>query len=455
MAGNYASVGKGYTISYSIEVSDKYSKQFENFSKSMQDVEKTAERVSKTVENKFSFKNIGSRISDFGKNLSLYVSAPLSAFAGLSLKAAADVEYLGSSLENFTGSSEKAAKILNELDALSHKSIFNINEYGEAAKLLLSVGTNIDDVSKKVKGLADVSAKFNIPLNSLAQQVATSKEFGFSLRQAKMLAMHGVPVFKELSKYIQKMTGNKYSTEQIKKFLNEGRISGKALEGVLKQMSSEGGLAFNAMDKQTQNLTGSFLHLKNSTHNFMITFGDVVDKTLNVRENVLKLSKAIQFGTKAFSDWTKNHPIAAKNIAFLGAALVTIPPVLASLAIGIKALNFLMLTNPIVLGITAIATAIGLVVTNWKELKEGFNSFQNAQVVGGLVGKAFGKKDTETYNPIFGPVGVEKSTMNSVNSSAEVKINLNDPGKMVRSVETKADNLNGFNLGVNHAAMAY
>lgn len=456
----------GYSINYTIAVSDKYSQPLGNFSKSLEGVEKKAEEVSKKVEKHFSFKDLGTKLTSIGKNLSLYVSAPLTGLAVGAIKAAADFEVLQSSLTNFTGSTEKSRALLETLDTQFASSVFSLSQYAEASKLLLTAGTRVEDVAAKVKGLADIGAKFQIPVEALAQQVVMAKEFGFSLRQARFLASQGVPVFQELGKYVTKITGKKFSDKQLKEFLSQGRISGKAFEGVLAQMSAKGGIAFGGMDQQTNNLTGALIGLKNESHTALRKLGENINSTFGLTEKVKAFTHWIKMATEFVFDFSKANPEWARTIMIVGAALITIPPAIAAIGLAWKVLNALMIATPIGLIFAGIATGIALAIVHWDTLKAAFGTgitwmisqwnFLKDSIsavidwitakwdkIAGFVGGVFGNKSI-----------VEQQTINS-KSSASVNVNLSDPGNMVKSVTSHNDGLSNFNLGVNTSAMAY
>lgn len=456
MAGN--SPG-GYTINYTIAVSDKYTQPLGNFSKSLEGVEKKAEEVSKKIDKHFSFKNLGDKFTSIGSKLSLGITAPLSILALGAIKAAGDFEFLQSSLTNFTGSAELSSKVIHQLDNLFDRSVFSLSQYVEASKKLVGAGTRVEDVAKKVKGLADVGAKFGIPVETLAEAVVKSKQMGFSLRHVQLLAGQGIPVFKELGKYVKNVTGQKFSEAQLKKFVSQGRVSGKAFEGILEQMAAKGGIAFEGMKTATDNYNGALLGLKEESHKFLIDFGTSLRESLGLTDKLKFVTDKIKELRASFSIWSKENPETTKNIFILGGALMTIGPILASIGIGFKILNLLMLTNPLVLTITAISAAIAVLIANWDKLKEGFLSFKTAPVVGGLVGKLFGKGEgvsegvIKEYTPIVkrqNEVSAKNATINGT-----IGINVNDPGKVIKSVSSHTDGLAGFNLGVNTSAMAY
>jgi hypothetical protein len=461
-----------YNISYNIKVQDQYSQPLDNFNKGLKAVDETAKKVSRTVNDKLSssFKGLGKGFERAGKFLAMRVSAPLTAFALGSLKAAADVEYLHTSLKAFTGSGEVANKVLKQLKDTSNNSIFSLGEIGGAARLLLGVGYSADEVNTKIKQLSDVAATFNIPLEFMADQLEMVKQQkAFGLHQAMALAKQGVPVFKELAGYVQRITGRKYNDKQIKTFLQEGRISAKAFEGVLEQLTSKGGVAFKGMENNTNNLHGAFLRLKNSAGGFLEGFGEELAKTTDAAKNLDKMAVGIEKVTVRFREWASANPTMVKNLTVLGGVLVGLPPILIAVGWAFKALAMALAANPIIAIITGIVMSVTYLLSKQQEISAFIDKYKNNVSMPeydrqlreqmGMKNYSFSNYMNKKHgllkdevNPLIkndSTVGIRQGGMSTV-SSAEVNINLNDPGKFVKSVDSRTSGFSGFNFGVNN-----
>ena len=443
-----------FTTSYTIEVLDKFSQELAKFSKAMEKVEKKAADVGEKIEKGLDLDKMSKNITSFGKKMTKFVTLPIVGLMGASLKFSAELEDVHTSLTIFTGSAEIASKTLSKLEDISAKSIFNLKEYSEAGRLLLVAGYNADQMVAKTSQLADMASVFNIPLETMATLFSFSKQNNvFSSKEMANLMRQGVPVLKELGIYIEKVTGKKYSADQIKKFVSEGRVSFKAFEGIVTQMTSKGGVAFKGMEKKTDTLSGAFIKLKNDSEKVLSTIGTEINRSLGATKKINLFSEGLLKFNDGFVKFAAQNPNTVKNIAILVTALATVGPVITGIGWAIKALTVAMMANPLIVAATLIVTAIGLLYANKDKIASlvdskmpASNQLADERNKMGLSHTNFFSKRLEKGRS--DSLASQQKTMNE--SSATVNINLSDPGKMVKSAAVKNLGLSGLNFGTNN-----
>lgn len=452
MAGN-SSTG-GMVVSYTVEVNDKFSSSLNKFSKKMESVEKKVEKTASSIQSRLDFRKVADNMGALGKRLSIAVTAPIVGFGLASLKAASDVEMFSSSLNIFTGSAKQSAEILDKVMTLSDSSIYKLTEFQNASKTLLGSGTNPNNLVDQLSRLQDIGAVFQMPLETLAQQSAIAKQFGFTIRQARGLAMQGVPIFKELSRYIERMTGKKYSDKEIQKFLSEGRISAKAFDGVLKQMTDQGGIAFKGMERSTNNLRGGFFKLRNAGEGILEDFGLVLNKTFNLSDKMNSLAGSTVNASNKFKEFANTNPALTKNILLLTGALAALPPVLLALRGAVLGFAFLAgVLNPITASIIALGAAVGFVLSNKERLTnigniaEGDRKYREGL---GMKDYSFSNRLGSRYSEFDTPLSVTSQNQGYLRSDNYVNVNINDPSRLVKSVNGRGDGLSNFDFGVNN-----
>ena len=458
LAGSNYSSG-GYTSKYAILVQNGFTDTLNQFSKEMKAVEKQVNETSKRVSNAMRFKDWGDKLGDFGRKLSIGISAPLGAFTLLSLRAAANIQTVQRSIKNFVNDPKMSDEIFNKMDKMADASIFKLNDYADAAKTLLGSGAaTTSTVVNRIKELADVAAVYDIPMSTMAEQAATAKQFGFGMRQARQMAMQGIPVYKELQKYLKTATGKTFNDAQMKKLLSENRISGKAYEAIIHQLTQKGSPAFQGMESNVKGLAGSYKLLRNAIEKVQEKIGLSLDKNLGLSNSMQDAARSVNKFAASFTEFSDKHPEIIKNIAGIGGILITLPPILAGVAWGLKALSATMMLNPVILALTALAAAIYLIYTNWDKLKASFTSASQdafvpalASFTGGINPLYYGKKLFDFSTGLYSKdkASTADAIKNGVNSSLDVRMNIYDPKGYIKDVQADNSGINKFDLGVN------
>lgn len=200
--------------------------------------------------------NVEKSFLSLGKVAGVAGAAALFTFGKSALNAAAQYEQSQIAFETMLGSAEKGNKLLQELADFAQKTPFELVGIESNAKQLLAMGIEAEDLMPTLKSLGDVSAGLSVPLERLALnygQVATQgKLTGKELRD---FAVAGVPLLAQLGTQLNK------SKEEITKMVSAGEIGFDKVETAFQDMTSEGGIFADLMDKQSRTYTGMVSNL--------------------------------------------------------------------------------------------------------------------------------------------------------------------------------------------------
>ncbi len=160
-------------------------------------------------------------------------------------------EQLNIAFNTFLGSAAKGKKLLQELTKFSIVTPFSPDQVNAAAKALLAFGVKGDEVIPTLKMLGDVSAGTGKDLAEMSvifgQIRSTGRLMGQDLLQLINAGFNPLQIISE-------KTGK--SMRQLKKDMEDGKISFEQVAGAFKTATSEGGLFFNLMEKQSQSIGG-------------------------------------------------------------------------------------------------------------------------------------------------------------------------------------------------------
>lgn len=185
-------------------------------------------------------------------------------------------------ITNFTtllGSTEAAAKKVEELKQMAAKTPFGMEDLAQATQTLLSFGIQADKTAPILKMLGDVSLGNKEKFASLALVFGQVSSAG-KLTGQDLLQMINAG-FNPLNE-ISKKTGE--SMEELRKRMSEGGISAKEVEQAFIAATSAGGQFANGMEAASKTVTGLFSTLKD---NAKALVGEVFQPLTNSIKNDL------------------------------------------------------------------------------------------------------------------------------------------------------------------------
>lgn len=223
--------------------------------KDMEDVKKKIEGVGGSVEKE------GSKMDGVFKKLAGATAAFFSAqaiagFVNQVIRVRGEFQQLGIAFETMLGSKEKADQLMQEAITLAAKTPFTLSEVGAGAKSLLAYGFTAKEVIGELKTLGDVSAGLAIPLADLVYLYGTQKTQGTVMAKDMMqFAGRGVPIYEELTKVL------KINTQEVRNMVTAGKVGFPEIQQAFKNMTSEGGMFSNMMEKTSLSVTGQMSNL--------------------------------------------------------------------------------------------------------------------------------------------------------------------------------------------------
>ncbi len=323
-------------------------------------------------------KEMGSRIRSAGTNATIYLTAGIAAVGTASLVAFAKVEKLEMIFGTMLGSAEAGKQMMTDLRDFATRTPFKLEGLANTAKMLLAFGIAADDIPDRLQKIGDVSAVAGVPIKDLGliygQVIAKGRLQSEELLQ---FAERGVPIMDGLVKMLGK------TAAQVQEQITAGELSAEMFAKAFGSLSREGGIAFQAMAKQSTILTGLWSTFTDVVEDSGVTFGNTISKAIGLKKGLKSLTDGIKSYTKEFAVWAESNPELAKWSVYAGLAVAAIGPLLIGLGafvsiagfvasgIGAIAAAFMLLISPIALIIAAIAAVIGIgyvLVTRWDEI---------------------------------------------------------------------------------------
>ncbi len=203
-----------------------------------------------------------------------------------------DLEQTRIKFETLLGSSDKANKMLANLNKFANKTPFENADLQRNAELLLNFGMGGKKILPTLKMLGDISGGNKEKLNSMtlayAQMQSTGKLMGQDLLQMINAGFNPLQIISE-------KTG--LSMGKLKEQMSKGQISAKMVESAFATATGKGGRFYGMMDKISQSGWG-----KLSTF-----FGNLKTKLAEFSEKhiVPTINKVIDFGIKMLGSFDK------------------------------------------------------------------------------------------------------------------------------------------------------
>lgn len=244
-------------IKIPVEADDtKFKKTFKSVGKSIERVERKA----KDLEDSF---------DKLGK-ISGAALAGIGAGIALAVREASKFERIETQFRVLTGNAQDARKAIQDLQKFSAGTPFQFDEIANAGKQLLGFGFAADELEDKLRAIGDVSAAVGQPIGEIGlifgQVKSAARLTGERLLQ---LQERAVPIGDALAKVLDK------PKESIRELVSQGQVDFETFEKAFRSLSEEGGLAFEAIERQSQTLGGQISTLKDNISLTANEFGKI------------------------------------------------------------------------------------------------------------------------------------------------------------------------------------
>lgn len=308
-------------------------------------------------------KEVGGKITDTGKDLSMKLTAPIVALGTVGINYNAQMEQYRTMFTTLTGSAEEADRIIQQLQADAQKSPFDSASLIQANQYLISAGVSADEARTMINSLGDaVSATGggSAELERMAQNLQQIKNVGkASSQDIKQFANAGINIYGLLAE----STGK--SIEQVK----EMDVTYEELTKAFQMASSEGGKYYGAMEAQGQTLNGSLSATKES---IQMLLGSIMESAMPVIVQVLQKVQEVINYLMNLDDGTKRIILIVGGlIAVLGPALMIIGTIISTIGTLITWIGALFSPIGLIVGAIAGVIAIGVALyKNWDTIKQ-------------------------------------------------------------------------------------
>lgn len=439
-----------FTIEAVFKGIDKVTKPIRRMQASMQKFTRRTTRNLKTVNNQIN--KIGVGIKKFAKRALIGFGVVTGAVA-LVMREFSKFEDAAASFEPILGSAEKAKKLVREIGEIAAKGV-SFDALSRAADVLLAMGAAGEDtVIPMLKMFGDLTKGNAETMNRMAINFAEIAGNGRAMtKDLRQFASAGIPIMAEF----EKITGK--SREQLNDMATRGKIGFDLVSQALQNMTKKGGFAFGALDKASQTFSGRLRamrfrisltaaaigeqlapELKKGADEISKIAGEVLVWVRANKELIGEKFKEMVQKVKDFFIFLKdNGPIlislATWTLGFVATIkaltlAMTAVTVATALATGVmKGFGFLALLNPMVLGATALAVAVGLIALKWDDTFEAMKRVANLS-----------KKEDEEKAALTRAQAVGPSANIFANLTDEEKARMSDQDRAIFGLPPKSE----------------
>ncbi len=202
-------------------------------------------------------KSVGKGILDAVGGFAKYAAmagVAAAATAGIAtIKFGADLEQTRLQLQVMLGDVEKGNALLKEFNTFANVTPFSNDEVIKAGKVLLSYGMSVNEIRSTLKSAGDASAATGKDFEELAAIIGKVYAKGVADSEAlNQINEAGIPILGELAD----MYG--VTARQVYKMAENGKLASSIVLAAFQRMTSQGGMFFDMMDKQSRTLKGAW-----------------------------------------------------------------------------------------------------------------------------------------------------------------------------------------------------
>ena len=334
-----------------------------------------AEKELRSLEKKMT--NMAKEFEKVGKTMTKYVTAPLTALAGLSVAAAnTQVQAEAKLLNALKGREDVQKRLIAQAGELQSRTTLGDEAIIEQQAFLAALGLSEKQIGDTIEAAAQLSAALNMDLGSAVKNLA--KTYGGMTGELG----EGIPALKEL-------TAEQLKAGEAVKFVNENYK----------------GFAETAADTGA----GPLVQLKNALGDLAEQFGVIL---LPAVQNLSRWLKDIVTGFQNLSPTVKTVIVVIGAIAAaIGPLLIVISKLIASIAIIKLAMPALKIAMAGMLGpISAIVAAVTAITSAWLGAYNAQRRYINSIKEGGeKVSQIIYSKYFDEYSrPIYSDKDLER-----------------------------------------------
>lgn len=233
--------------------------------------------------------------------------------AKASISLASEVEDASIAFKVLTGDIRTSQRMLTDLRDLAAKSPLTVSSAQQAAKTMLLFGVSTQEILPTLRMLGEITGgnaqRFEMLTLAFSQMSAAGRMMGQDLLQ---MVNAGFNPLQEISR----KTGE--SMIELKKRMEDGRISSKEIADAFRSATSQGGRFFGMMDEQSKTFSGSF-SIMSSEIKMMAT--EIGDGLLPVMKDLVSVVRSLNSAMKML-DVGQRFKTGVGAIRAMGADLV-------------------------------------------------------------------------------------------------------------------------------------
>ncbi len=317
-----------------------------------------------------------------GKTIgTVFATTQLVNFAKQVVNVRKEIESYEISFRTLLGSQEKADALFGSLREFAVKTPMQLGDLAKGAQTLLGFGIEADKIMPTLKQIGDISMgnadKFGSLTLAFAQMSSTGKLMGQDLLQMINAGFNPLAIIAE-------QTGK--SIGDLKKDMEQGAISTEMVADAFKTATSEGGMFYGMLEKQSEGLQGALSNLQGAWEEALNGIGERTQDIMvtglkgatKLVENFDSLISVILGVASAFG--TYKAVLISMNIVSAIKKFNDLRNTLTALKAAQEALNTTALKNPYVLLASAII-GVGVALYSYatrataaERAQEGLNS---------------------------------------------------------------------------------
>lgn len=200
-------------------------------------------------------------------------------------------------------SSVQAKELMNDMVELASKTPFGLKDVSDGAKRLLAFQVPANEVVETLQRMGDVAAGLGVPMNQLIHVYGQVKAQGRLMTNDLYQFMNaGIPMVAELAKVMG------VAESKVKDLISEGKVGFPQVQAVIKNLTDEGGMFFNLMEKQSASLSGKVANLMDMIDQMINEIGQrsegvlggAIDTASALVENYEKIAEVLGFAIATY-----------------------------------------------------------------------------------------------------------------------------------------------------------
>lgn len=338
----------------------KYKQGVKEIDKANSDIESSANKSSKKMSDSF---------SSAAKMATTAVLAAGALMVKSFVESGSKIQSLRASFESLTGNVESTNEVMTTLYDLGKKTAFENKDIQAAGRNYLAAGVAVEDLGTILSHTADIAGATGANLGQLTlpltQTIARGKLQTQDFYQI-MNAGAGA-----LRKPLTDLAGKKgFGT--LAEAMEKGSITSDDLLTVMKQVTSEGGFAFQGAIKQSETFAGRMSNLQEAVTNVGLGMigVDAITGQIDPSGPFAIMSDAVSSLTGFLSENGEMIKQIATIIGIFLTPAIIMLGVQGLIAGGKLLAGMLMALGPIGLIVAAVAAAAYLIISNWEAIKK-------------------------------------------------------------------------------------